>query len=629
MVKNKFKSIRTLQLILAFLILHSTFYICTATIRYVSHSGSNTPPYTTWETAADSIMFAINISVFGDTIYVANGVYEEQVVMIPGLTLIGAGMDSCVIDTRSLASSGFNSVTVKDSCIFRDFQVIVAHQNVGNGIYCEGIDGYINMNKIRDGVNGIISSLDSDFIIEHNICENNRIGIRLWQSNSLVTNNIIYSNYEFDTGVNLLDLNGTSIAVIESNYIETNHFGIQIAVGTYVTTIVNNIFVLNTDNATAFVGANSDTVKIFNNLIIAEDARSGIANSIIPSLNIGNEFFGNFSRRAINAENFNIIKNNNVTNGQNGIIQESGDNPVIQYNNSWSNNINFGGFAPDSTNLSVDPMIVNEDTTKGKLDFHLQMFSPLIDAGDPNIFDRDGSRSDIGLYGGPYGWSYTYQDLAPRPPHNVTAVIEDGLVKLTWNKNTEADFSHYRIYRDTVSIIIYDSTKIIGETTDTVFYDDLPPENKEKRYYYLITAFDNQGNQSEPGEEVYVTVTGLTEHPPVDYDGYRLLSNYPNPFNPSTIIPYRLKEGGYVKLYIYDIKGELVTTLVNQWQEKGYYEVRFQPNVRERQRANSFEVPMGKTYSDIATGVYIYMIQVKSDNNIPVFSDMGKMILLK
>ena len=75
-----------------------------AEVRYVSHSGTDTPPYLTWETAADSIMSAINISSFGDTIYVANGVYEEQVVMIPGLSLIGAGMDSCVIDTRTLVN---------------------------------------------------------------------------------------------------------------------------------------------------------------------------------------------------------------------------------------------------------------------------------------------------------------------------------------------------------------------------------------------------------------------------------------------------------------------------------------------------------------------------------------------
>ena len=72
----------------------------------------------------------------------------------------------------------------------------------------------------------------------------------------------------------------------------------------------------------------------------------------------------------------------------------------------------------------------------------------------------------------------------------------------------------------------------------------------------------------------------MSEHPPKGYDGYRLLSNYPNPFNPSTVIPYRLKEGGYVKLYVYDVKGELVRVLVNQWQEKGYYEVYVSPKCR-------------------------------------------------
>jgi hypothetical protein len=257
------------------------------------------------------------------------------------------------------------------------------------------------------------------------------------------------------------------------------------------------------------------------------------------------------------------------------------------------------------------------------------MYSPLIDAGDPTILDRDGSRSDIGLYGGPYGWTYTYEDLAPRPPHNVTATIEEGLVKLTWNKNTEADFSHYRIYRDTVTILIYDSTKMIAETPDTFYYDQLPPVNHEIRFYYVITAFDNQGNQSYPSEEINVLVTGLGEHPPKGYDGYRLLANYPNPFNPSTKIPYRLKEAGYVKLYVYDLKGELVKILVNGWQEKGYYEVDFHPTLEERGKVTQMEVPMGKRYNQMSSGIYLYTIQVYKENNIPVFSDSGKMILLK
>ncbi len=113
-----------LMLFFVLLIFHCSLSI--AEIRYVSHSGSSTPPYLSWETAADSIMSAINVSSFGDTIYVANGVYEEQVVMIPGLSLIGAGMDSCVISlqgtgipsrysNRQLPAKGFSDYHVEHS----------------------------------------------------------------------------------------------------------------------------------------------------------------------------------------------------------------------------------------------------------------------------------------------------------------------------------------------------------------------------------------------------------------------------------------------------------------------------------------------------------------------------------
>ena len=85
----------------------------------------------------------------------------------------------------------------------------------------------------------------------------------------------------------------------------------------------------------------------------------------------------------------------------------------------------------------------------GKLDFHLQMFSPLIDAGDPNILDKDGTRSDIGLYGGLME-KVIFMLIYPREsPVNLTANV-DSLIKLNWNKNTEADFSYYKVYRDTV-----------------------------------------------------------------------------------------------------------------------------------------------------------------------------------
>ena len=70
----------------------------TATVRYVSKTGSSTPPYTSWATASDSIQKCINICQSGDTVYVANGVYKETLIINKQIALIGSSMDSTVID---------------------------------------------------------------------------------------------------------------------------------------------------------------------------------------------------------------------------------------------------------------------------------------------------------------------------------------------------------------------------------------------------------------------------------------------------------------------------------------------------------------------------------------------------
>ncbi|MBK7266153.1 MAG: hypothetical protein IPI12_07445 [Ignavibacteriales bacterium] len=46
--------------------------------RYVSKTGTSTPPYTSWETAADSIMKAMSLSIQGDTIIVGKGIYRNS-----------------------------------------------------------------------------------------------------------------------------------------------------------------------------------------------------------------------------------------------------------------------------------------------------------------------------------------------------------------------------------------------------------------------------------------------------------------------------------------------------------------------------------------------------------------------
>ncbi len=68
----------------------------------------------------------------------------------------------------------------------------------------------------------------------------------------------------------------------------------------------------------------------------------------------------------------------------------------ISYNNFYG----YDEISTDTTKLnpdtliysSFDPMYESLDSTN----YRLQMYSPLIDAGDPNILDVDGTRSDIG-----------------------------------------------------------------------------------------------------------------------------------------------------------------------------------------------------------------------------------------
>ncbi|MCL5030506.1 MAG: T9SS type A sorting domain-containing protein [Bacteroidetes bacterium] len=53
------------------------------------------------------------------------------------------------------------------------------------------------------------------------------------------------------------------------------------------------------------------------------------------------------------------------------------------------------------------------------------------------------------------------------------------------------------------------------------------------------------------------------------------LSNYPNPFNPTTVIGYQLPVTGHVTLRVLDMLGREIVTLVNEEKQAGKYEVKF------------------------------------------------------
>ena len=562
-----------------------------ATIRYVSHSGSNTPPYTSWETAADSIQKCIDYSFAGDTIIVANGTYYESLVVDKYLSLIGSSMDSTIIDGTGLAN-----YTV-------DFQA----------------DGNINLITIKgkgEFTTGTrcIHALEKNIFVNYCKCLNSDGGISVVFSSSIINQCIITNVVE---GFGTYCAIDTCNSVIKNSIIITNEQ--QDARGIYISggnnSSLDNIVIVNPAAISTVAGIGID-YYVLKNVIknnIVSGYSIGINGSALDTAIVLDNIAVNDKERGITINSKSYIRNNISAHNNLGLGYPSIAHS--DYNLYWGNNTNVSGELAEH-DIVANPMFIKDTIPVygGSYDYHLQAYSPAIDSGDPNILDVDGTRSDIGAYGGPLGESYKYPDLAPRPPVNLSGHYDSLGVSVKWNRNTEADFNRYNIYRDTIPDFPVDSTTFILSLTDTTYTHIVQPG--VRAYYYKITAVDNQGNESLPSEELTVMITGVINNEQFTINNYKLFQNYPNPFNPTTTIGYRLKERGYVKLMVYDIKGEMIDVLVNKVQEAGYYEAEFP----SRNLIHQIQ---------LASGIYLYRIEVIGKGNIPVYSDMKKMILLK
>ena len=59
---------------------------------------------------------------------------------------------------------------------------------------------------------------------------------------------------------------------------------------------------------------------------------------------------------------------------------------------------------------------------------------------------------------------------------------------------------------------------------------------------------------------------------------FKILKNYPNPFNPTTTVDYYLNESGNVKMNVYDINGRIVDQVINSYQIAGHHSVNWNPS---------------------------------------------------
>jgi hypothetical protein len=97
----------------------------------------------------------------------------------------------------------------------------------------------------------------------------------------------------------------------------------------------------------------------------------------------------------------------------------------------------------------------------------------------------------------------------------------------------------------------------------------------------IYFAGNAANNSSDPlGDYIYTSTHTIEEGATVSMDpitslGYQLLSNYPNPFNPTTTLMFTLDQPGNVKLIVYDILGRPVASLANGRLQTGTYRFEF------------------------------------------------------
>jgi hypothetical protein len=94
--------------------------------------------------------------------------------------------------------------------------------------------------------------------------------------------------------------------------------------------------------------------------------------------------------------------------------------------------------------------------------------------------------------------------------------------------------------------------------------------------YETWSTPDNQDPAMRPGFRLTIDntfIVGIED--PSAPSSYALEQNFPNPFNPSTTVTYSVPKSGQVNVMVYDLLGNHVKTLVNEVQEPGRYEVKW------------------------------------------------------
>jgi hypothetical protein len=195
-------------------------------------------------------------------------------------------------------------------------------------------------------------------------------------------------------------------------------------------------------------------------------------------------------------------------------------------------------------------------------------------------------------------------------------LVSDGTEFMVfWEDYTNVDES------ELLGQMLDENGEMVWSSTGLTICSELKNQNAPKAVYqggysYVIWE-DTRSSGKTDIYNVYIQKVMFepvgADDPQIHHPGYELMQNYPNPFNPTTNIDFSLKGDFYVSLKIYNIRGQIVKTLVADEMQAGYHSV----------------VWNGKDDSGKSVSSGIYLSGFDTNNESGDYTSVKKMILLK
>lgn len=193
--------------------------------------------------------------------------------------------------------------------------------------------------------------------------------------------------------------------------------------------------------------------------------------------------------------------------------------------------------------------------------------------------------------------NFSIQGVIPVELVSFTHLRLDEGILLNWKTATETNNAGFSIERsrdnENYSEIGFVGGR--GTTTEPQVYSFIDDKVESGKYYYRLKQIDYDGKYAYVGE-ILVDIGAPSK--------YVLEQNFPNPFNPSTIIKFSLPEKTNVSIKLFNSLGQEISEIVNNEFDAGVHQIEF----------NS---------TNLTSGVYYYKMETGK------FSQIRKMVVIK